>query len=85
MKQKAQTVRLNEYVVAKIEQHKYKKKLTSFSEATNDLFTEFLKQDDDNKRIEKKVLENEEKLEEIKTILTRVVSILSYLNDNIKK
>lgn len=81
MKQKAVTVRFNEYVYGKIESHKISKKLGSFNEALNDLFLELIKQVDEQEKIKEQSEKNSENIEIISTNIKNIASFLKVMNE----
>ncbi|SFB29209.1 hypothetical protein [Delftia tsuruhatensis] len=81
MKQKAVTVRFNEYVYGKIESHKINKKLGSFNEALNDLFLELIKQVNEQEKIKEQSEKNSENIEIISTNIKNIASFLKVMNE----
>lgn len=76
MKQKAITIRFNDYVYGKIESHRINKRLLSFNEALNDLFLELIRvsaEQEETKKIETKNAES------IDTMNANIKIIASYI------
>ena len=75
------TIHMNEYLFGKIEQHKYNKKIASFSDAMNDLFLELIKSAEEQEEVKKIETKNAENIDVIKDSIKSIVNYLKALNE----
>ena len=81
MNKKPITVRLNDCVLTRIEAHKNKKKISSFSEAMNDLFLEFIKFELEQKARKEHTNKNVGKIYFISSNIKMIASYLKTINE----
>lgn len=81
MNKKPITVRLNDCVLTRIEAHKNKKKISSFSEAMNDLFLEFIKFELEQKELKEDTKKNADNIEIISSNIKMIASYLKTINE----
>ena len=75
------TIHINEYLFGKIQQHKHNKKISSFSDAMNDLFLELIRAAEEQEAVKKIETKNAENIEIISTNIKSIASYLKTIND----
>ena len=75
------TIHMNEYLFGKIEQHEHNKKISSFSDAMNDLFLELIKSAEEQEEVKKIETKNAENIDVIKDSIKSIVNYLKALNE----
>ena len=68
------TIHMNEYLFGKIEQYKHNKKISSFSDAMNDLFLELIKSAEEQEEVKKIETKNAENIDVIKDSIKSIVN-----------
>lgn len=78
---KQKTIHMNEYLFGKIEDYKHKKKLSSFSDAMNDLFLELIKSKEEQEKVKEQETKNAENIEIINNNIKSIASYLKTINE----